>query len=211
MRHAPLLKQRSKIFIRSSGRSSNLELCPTLLSFTGSRVEQKRACSADGPLVNKVEGFRSSGAGYYMGDFLASRMYDPSLTAHQCVVLAAYILFQAKEHVDGCGGDSHIAVLRERESSGLIEFANVEAITKTLQYADHEIGKLILTTANFGIDEKKFLQQVDDVVDWLKDYRKQNISELAESMEFWNEMETGIAGAEAFRDNLGFRKPHAED
>jgi hypothetical protein len=53
-------------------------------------------------------------------DFLAARMKPTMLDLHQCVILAAYILFQAKEHVDGCGGESQIAVLRHKGKSGLV-------------------------------------------------------------------------------------------
>jgi 20S proteasome alpha/beta subunit len=201
------IEEKIKEMHREFGQIYQLGAMPTAKLIYGVKGDgEARLFSADGPMVNLVDGFKSSGMGYYMADFLASRMYDSSLTAQQCVVLAAYILFQAKEHVDGCGGDSHIAVLRERESSGAIEAANIEAITKTLQYADQETGRLILAIANFGLDEKTFLKQADDVVGWLKEYRQQNISELAESMEFWNDLESGIVGGKISRDSLGFRK-----
>jgi hypothetical protein len=57
---------------------------------------EARLFSADGPVVNPVDDYRSAGCGYYMADFLASRMYGSHLSAYQCVVLAAYILFRPK-------------------------------------------------------------------------------------------------------------------
>jgi 20S proteasome alpha/beta subunit len=172
---------------------------------------EARLFSADGPLVNPVDDFRSSGCGYYMADFLASRMYNTSLTAPQCVVLAAYILFQAKEHVDGCGGDSHIAVLRETESSGRIDARSVEAVTKLLEHADRETGRMLLATANLGISEVEFKKEIQESVGWLEDFRHLNVSELAESTEFWRDLEKSMFGGEVSRDAFGLLEKEPND
>jgi hypothetical protein len=64
---------------------------------------QSRLFQASGPLVNE-KSYASSGIGYYLADFLAGRMGASGehgwLTTRQCVAVAAYILFQAKEHVE---------------------------------------------------------------------------------------------------------------
>lgn len=90
--------------------------------------------SAVGPVVNEKGEYYSAGQGYYMADFLARRMYGDHLTIHQAVIVAAYTLFQAKEHVDGCGGDSQIAVLRDSGPSGLLNFQVINAIRKTWKW-----------------------------------------------------------------------------
>jgi len=59
-----------------------------------------------------------------------------------------YILFQAKEHVEGCGGTSHIAVLRESEASGMVDFRLVEHLTEYLKLADLFMGEMLLATAD---------------------------------------------------------------
>lgn len=66
-----------------------------------------RLFQACGPLVLE-KSYAASGIGHYLADFLAERMgangEHGRLTTRQCVAVAAYILFQAKEHVEGCGG-----------------------------------------------------------------------------------------------------------
>ena len=126
-------------------------------------------------------------------------------------MLAAYILFQAKEHVDGCGGESHIAVLRETESSGRIDARNVEAITKLLEHADRETGRMLLATANFGISEAEFKKEIAESVNWLEDFRHRNVSELAESMEFWRDLERSMFGGEISRDAFGLPENNRND
>lgn len=153
--------------------------CPTVQLIYGVKMHDgTRLFSAHGPVVNEKTGYDSSGAGYYMADFLAARMYRQQLTLHQCVILAAYILFQAKEHVEGCGGDSHIAVLRNDGTSGIVKTERIEAITKLLQFADYESGNFILETANLDVDKNEFKKNVDLIVDLMGTIREGRRSEL---------------------------------
>jgi 20S proteasome alpha/beta subunit len=117
--------------------------------------------SATGPIVVEQKRYYSGGAGYYMADFLAGRMYHDSMSLRQCVILAAYILFQAKEHVDGCGGDSQIAVLRNHGASGKVDWISIEAINDILKRTDHELGSLILEVADLETSDKEFSESVE--------------------------------------------------
>jgi 20S proteasome alpha/beta subunit len=141
--------------------------------------------TADGPIVNESDGYSSSGIGYYIADFLAGRMYDNCLSLRNCAILAAYILFQTKEHVEGCGGDSHIAVLRNEGVSGRISSERIETITKILKHADNELGTLLLTFGDFDKmgDEIKRLGAF--ALDVLTMFREQHITDMKESEEMW--------------------------
>jgi hypothetical protein len=122
--------------------------CPSAELLFGVKMgNDSRLFAATGPVVNEKKGYTSSGAGYYLADFLSARMYKDYLPLHTCVILAAYILFQTKEHVDGCGGDSHIAILRNEGISGQVSVKHIEALTKLLQRADREVGDILLATA----------------------------------------------------------------
>lgn len=133
--------------------------CPSAELIYG--IKMHNACrlfSAHGPIVNEKNEYEASGAGYYMADFLAKRMFGTHLTLHQCVILAAYILLQAKEHVDGCGGESHIAVLREEGVSGKVDRYRVEAMTELIEFADGYSGELLLNAANAQLKSAEFLK-----------------------------------------------------
>lgn len=131
-----------------------------------------------GPIVNEGRGYESAGIGYYMADFLASRMYKDHLTVRQCVILAAYILYQAKENVEGCGGDSHIVVLRNHESSGHVDWRRVEAVTKLLTHADHEISDILIRSADLDMKDKEFKEQIDLSSHLLQAFRQNANAEL---------------------------------
>lgn len=125
--------------------------CPSVSLIYGIKMNGgSRLFKAVGPVVNPIDTYSSNGQGYYMADFLAERMYSQSLTVHQCAILAAYVLFQAKEHVDGCGGESHIAVLRHDAPSGKLDRHRVEGITKILEHVDKRLGSILLAAGNLS-------------------------------------------------------------
>lgn len=142
---------------------------------------QSRLFQASGPIVNERD-YASSGIGYYLADFLAGRMGagggEGHLTTRQCVVLAAYILFQAKEHVEGCGGRSHIAALRESESSGMVDFRLIEHLTEYLKLADRLTGEMLLETADFSAIDSVVSERIESSAETIKFIRKREVNRL---------------------------------
>lgn len=147
--------------------------CPTADLIYGVKMfGASKLFSASGPVVNEQKRFYSGGAGYYMSDFLASRMYHDGMSLRQCVILGAYILFQAKEHVEGCGGESQIAILRDQGPSGKVDWIKIEAINKMLRWEDAELGRLILHAADLEISKEEFLKQAHLLVDLAESMRQ---------------------------------------
>ena len=146
--------------------------------FGGSRL-----FSAFDAIVTEQRTYYSAGIGNYMADFLAGRMYNGYLNIQQCVIRAAYVLFQAKEHVEGCGGDSHIAVLQNDGASGKVDWTRIEAINKLLQSVDDQAGKLILEAANLNRNDSEFKEAVDSIRDGLVDMRDIQRNELKLTMD----------------------------
>jgi hypothetical protein len=132
--------------------------------------------------------YASSGIGYYLADFLAGRMGANGehgwLTTRQCVVIAAYILFQAREHVEGCGGNSHIAVLRESESSGMVDFRLVEHVTEYLKLADGFMGEMLRETADFSMTDSTLTERIESLIGTIKFVRDEEMSKLKEDQKF---------------------------
>ena len=170
------------------------------LIFGVKMYQESKLFSAVGPVVNEVRRYWCSGVGVYLADFLASRMYGSYLTAYQCVILAAYILFQAEEHVDGCGGHAHVAILRENGPSGMVDWPRIEAITRLLRSTDEEFGRLLLHSADLGINDNAFREKFDTAKRVLEALRNKQKKEL----EKWDEVDL-IMGHSEGRDSLGFK------
>jgi hypothetical protein len=111
---------------------------------------------AYGPIVNEQKGYTAIGKGYYMANFLASKMHQRYLSGSQAVLLAAYILFQCQEHVDGCGGDSHIAILNETGNSHLSNPWKIDFATGQLADVDNKVSTILLSAPDYTMSNENF-------------------------------------------------------
>jgi hypothetical protein len=178
--------------------------CPQVNLIYGiTKGGDSRLFQAIGPVVNETY-YASDGIGYYLANFLTTRMRgDGWLTIRQTIILAAYILFQTKEHVEGCGGDSHIAVLRESESSGMVDFRLIQHLTEYLKSADHYTGEMLLTAADFSISDSDASDGISNSVDMLKFLRSEEIKRLEEHRESDRSPLYGLGGFKREEDDLG--------
>lgn len=196
-----------KATYREFGKIYQPGYCPSAELIYGVKMHgSSKLFNAYGPIVTEKERYHSSGVGYYMADFLTSRMRMDGLNLRQCVILAAYILFQAKEHVEGCGGDSHIAVLRDSGPSGLVDWKRVETLTEVLKESDKEIGELILKIADIQAEDGEIKEDAADAVDLLLTLRKNHIESLREHDE-WDSAFNGVMGLSKEPDEFGLSKP----
>jgi hypothetical protein len=123
------------------------------------------------------------------------------LTIRQSVILAAYILFQAKEHVEGCGGDSHIAVLRESESSGMVDFRLIQHLDEYLKIADRYTGEMLFTAADFSVSNAEVSKEISQAASLLKFLRKREMQQLERDQK--TDLQFALFGFETPRDDLG--------
>lgn len=173
--------------IYQQGRCPEVELLYGIKSGGSSRLFY-----ANGPLVNEKSDYCAAGTGTYMADFIASNMQPNAINVSQCVVIAAYILFQTKEHADGCGGDSHIAVLRESESSGRVGWNRVESLTRLVENSHIQVGRLLMDHGNLSISDEEFAKQAMQIVDGMKNTRQRE-REIRQSWdEMWSQMFSGM-------------------
>lgn len=189
---------------REFGEIYQAGACPQVELIYGiTKGGDSRLFQAIGPVVNETA-YASNGIGYYLADFLTTRMRgDGWLTIRQTVILAAYILLQAKEHVEGCGGESHIAVLRESESSGMVDFRLIEHLTEYLKSADHCTGEMLLTAADFSISESDASDGLSNSMDLLKFMRAEEIKRLAQHRESDQKLFFSLGGPKKEKDDLG--------
>jgi 20S proteasome alpha/beta subunit len=181
--------------------------CPTADLIYGVKASGgSRLFCANGPIVNEKD-YYSSGAGYYMADFLAKRMYSKNLNLRQCAILAAFIIFQAKEHVDGCGGATHIGVLRDEGVSGLAEAENIKAITEMADSADISFGRMLLQAADLDLSSDEFMKPAAEEIEYLDRLREAQKNNLQKSG-LWNLRRVlGSMGTTPDSDFLGLPIP----
>lgn len=166
--------------------------CPEVQLIYGVKMDgESRLFDASGPIVNEKHEYDSGGQGHYMADFLASKMHHTHLNIRQCAILAAYVLHEAKDHVDGCGGDSQIAVLRNKGTCGTVGWHRIGEITSLVSSASETFGDILMALADVEEDDAKAIEKVQFNLDLMailrNSYRER--TERQESPEFHNSID----------------------
>jgi 20S proteasome alpha/beta subunit len=105
-----------------------------------------RLFHAYGPVVNEVN-LRTSGSGQPIADFLL-RHFNYGMHITNAMVMAVYVLYCAKQHADGCGGDSHIAILQNNGQSYLLDAVHVGGMERVLERTSTLADLLLMLAGN---------------------------------------------------------------
>lgn len=192
---------------RDFGQIYQAGYCPSAELIYGVKANRAtRLFYASGPVINEKETYSTGGVGYYMADFLAERMYGRYMNLRQCVILAAYVLLEAKEHVYGCGGESHIAILREDGVSGRVASYRIDTMTKLLKEADEKFGHLIIRGADTEENDEEFAEVIKIMTESFSDLRKLEKDKLENYKAMWDGLSILGVGPPAESDCFGLPK-----
>jgi hypothetical protein len=120
---------------------------------------ETRLYYAQGPVVNNIGrqtglGYKASGMGNEITDYIRDRMRAKAATVDDAVVLTSYMLEQAIAHGEGCGGEVRISVLR---NNGKAENIKIDAFTtQILKALDSQISFVLLRAAGPRISDETF-------------------------------------------------------
>jgi hypothetical protein len=133
---------------------------------------QSRLFLASGAIVNEKRGYAAVGIGQYLADFVASRVHQRYLPGSWVLMLAAYVIFQCKEYVDGCGGDTHIAILSEGGNSNRLDPWRTDFATEQLRRMDNVVSTLLLSASDFSAKEEDFKNELDGAIAAIREVRR---------------------------------------
>jgi hypothetical protein len=108
-----------------------------------------------GPLVSERITWAGDGTGYHLHNFFASRMYSPILPLQQLIVLAVYTIFQCKQFVDGCGGDTNVSVVNNAGESQSVPSSQVRWIEEHIRATDLFLDDILLKNADLTLSEEQ--------------------------------------------------------
>lgn len=90
------------------------------------------------------------GSGVMLGHSLIEKLYNPFIDLDDLIIVACYIVFQAKKWVDGCGGNTDLLVLTDKLRTGMSS-NEIEALEKLFGQYDQACGHLLTAIANPNI------------------------------------------------------------
>jgi 20S proteasome alpha/beta subunit len=131
-----------------------------------------RLFSAVGPVVIEKDRYVTGGIGSFMADFVASKACRSAASIRQLVIIAAYVLFQAKENVDGCGGDSQIVILPYQGNPEKLDFQHISTINRLIECADNYLGDMVVRCSDPDKTEDEIKKDVLISLELFEEYRK---------------------------------------
>jgi 20S proteasome alpha/beta subunit len=111
-----------------------------------------RLFHAWGPIVNEIS-HQASGSGQPIADFLL-RNFKDTMHITNAMAWAVYILYCAKQHADGCGGNSNVAVLQNDGQNYHLAPDHIEALEKLFYEASGVTDLLLMAAGNPVLDAK---------------------------------------------------------
>lgn len=98
----------------------------------------------DGAIVNRSVILEAAGCGDILATYIANRLLWPKTWKEQAIPIGIYMVDQAKQYVEYCGGDTHLVIIApdgtiERYSSSEVE-AETDRIRKLDIFARQLVG-----------------------------------------------------------------------
>jgi hypothetical protein len=76
--------------------------------------DQLQLVEVSGPVLTRNVISRAIGCGDTLSSYIEERLSNPKAGLSDVIQVAVYIVDQAKRHVDGCGGETHVATLTDK-------------------------------------------------------------------------------------------------
>jgi hypothetical protein len=173
---------------------------------------QTKLFSAIGPIVNEQKHFVIHGCGYDLGAYICNQMCPgwtaPSLS--QLAILAEYIVYEAKIHVDGVGGDTHLATLRNTGDSSADLGSGSNWIDQHFQYLDGFIGPAFLASADVETPDFLAHAHLDELVGMLKLGRQEMQAWREKVVEFTKNLQDKMEERNRINYPWRYRTPESE-
>jgi hypothetical protein len=116
---------------------------------------------AYGTTFTQVHEPQCVGSGVVLGKSLIAQLFDGSMGIGQGWLVALYILNQAKTWVDGCGGNTDILLLSNRNKAiTRIPTTEVEDLESHFKQFNSFIRPLFITVADQNVPHEKFEQLI---------------------------------------------------
>jgi len=148
------------------------------------RVAHESLFKASGTTVREIDpgegslGAECVGMGVILGNSLIERLYSPFLHLDELLIIAAYIIFQAKQWIDGCGGDTDLIILGKNICRGVsrTDLAQLENYFAEFDKWTHD---LVQPFSNVNVSDADFLSELhrrqNQILQFRQDLLKANL------------------------------------
>lgn len=132
---------------------------------------------AIGPIVNPVDKYASVGVGLYLADYIHDRLGLASAGLADSgwyEILAIYLLQQAKEYIEGCGGDSHVLTLMASGKVSVVDFMDVALIANHIKQLDRNSSTVLMSTPDLNLADDELEGRIEIFINLARNLRKEH-------------------------------------
>jgi hypothetical protein len=132
---------------------------------------------AIGPIVNPVDRYASVGVGLYLADYIHDRLglASPALADSGFYeILAIYLLQQAKDYIEGCGGESHVFTLKRNGKIDVVDPADVQLIAGHITQLDRNSSSVLMSTPDLNLNDDEMEDRIEMFLTLARNLRKEH-------------------------------------
>jgi hypothetical protein len=154
-------------------------------------------------LMRVVYGAECVGSGELLFQSFRDRLYSPSFNLAVTSKLAIYILNQIKRHVDGCGGNTDIALLNNKgRKLARISTDEVEKLEQDFNKFDEATKLLLFSFPDSSLTSEQFEKTMTNFRLDMATLRYTSMDEYFQKLQEITGMDLGIKIAEAFSGGI---------
>lgn len=128
-----------------------------------------RLCRVDGAVVQREVFLEAVGCGDILATYLANRLLWPKTWKEQAIPIGIYMVDQAKQHVEFCGGDTQLVIIEPGGNVERYTSDQVKAETERLQKLDLFARQIVGMCMSSFVSEMQFDLLMADQLKQLKE------------------------------------------
>lgn len=136
--------------------------------------------------ITEVKSYATVGVGDELAQYICDPLFKVEMATRQAAILAIYMLSEVKAKVQNCGGESHVAILKNDGTISVIPPIGAYFVGNQLASFDQALRQILLSTTDEDINDADFQRVFDMFREEITRLRQQYRINHAE---FWQEIE----------------------
>jgi 20S proteasome alpha/beta subunit len=113
------------------------------------------------------------GSGQLLARSFIEKFYSPFMALDDMMIVAAYVMYEAKKYIDGCDGNTDMLVFSDpcKYFRPIPAAAITQLENKFREFDENMTGRLLTTISNPNMGEDVFTHSVQHFGKWMAEYR----------------------------------------
>ena len=137
-----------------------------------------------GPIVNDATPYVTVGLGLYLANYISDRMFAPGVDTSFAEILAIYLIDQAKEYIDGCGGQTHVYTISRDGSIKRMDRMDIVLIGNHMRHLDRCAASVLMSYPDLELSDEQLKHRVEGFMTLAQNLRREQREDRQKFEEF---------------------------